>query len=95
MPNSGQPLFLARRSYRRRRMMDAARLLPVVGAVLFMLPVLWRPAETPLADTGPGAIYLFGVWGLLIVAAVLLSRALGPALKDDEEADGGSASEEG
>jgi hypothetical protein len=95
MPNNAQPLFLARRAYRRRRMMDAARILPVVGAVLFMLPVLWRPAETTLADTAPGAIYLFAVWVLLILAAVLLARALGPSMNDDEGGEGGSAPGEG
>ena len=29
-----QPPFLARKTYRRRRMMDAARMLPVLGALV-------------------------------------------------------------
>ncbi|MCB1401104.1 MAG: hypothetical protein KDJ82_15350 [Rhodobacteraceae bacterium] len=93
MPNARQPLFLARQSYRRRRMMDAARLLPVLGSVLFMMPVLWRPAETPLADTGPGAVYLFAIWALLIGSAVVLARALAPAMEDEDEGGGPSAEE--
>lgn len=36
------PLFLARADYRRRRLRDAARLLPVVGALLMLLPLLWQ-----------------------------------------------------
>ncbi len=94
MPNARQPLFLARQSYRRRRMMDAARLLPVLGSVLFMMPVLWRPAETPLADTGPGAVYLFAIWALLIGSAVVLGPALAPPVVD-EGGGGGPSAEEG
>ena len=67
------PLFLARPTYRRRRLGDAARLLPVVGAILFFLPILWQPAATPARDTGPGAVYLFTAWALLIVAALVLA----------------------
>ncbi len=36
-----RPLFLARHGYRRRRIMDAARVLPVLGAFLFFVPLLW------------------------------------------------------
>ncbi|MCL7465031.1 hypothetical protein [Phaeovulum sp. NW3] len=88
MPATGQPLFLARRSYRRRRMMDAVRLLPLLGAVLVMLPTLWQPAQTPEPDTARGTIYLFAVWLFLILAAFGLSRALGPALEDEEVPEG-------
>nr|WP_294614957.1 hypothetical protein [uncultured Roseovarius sp.] len=34
------PVFLARRTYRRRRLADGARLLPVIGTVLFFIPLL-------------------------------------------------------
>jgi hypothetical protein len=85
MPHTSHPLFLARRSYRRRRMMDAARMMPVLGAVLLMVPLLWRTAETPEPDTARGAIYLFAVWTVLIVAAWGLSRGLAPALLAEEE----------
>lgn len=88
MPKSSQPLFLARRSYRRRRMMDAARLLPVAGAVILMLPVLWAPGETEAPDTGRGTVYLFASWALLIAAAALIARGLGPALDEDDAAEG-------
>jgi len=70
------PVFLARRAYRHRRLMDAARLLPFAGLVLFMIPILWQPAATGAADTGRGAIYLFLVWAALIVAALILSRRI-------------------
>lgn len=70
------PLFLARRAYRYRRLLDAARLLPFAGLVLFMVPVLWQPAATPEPDTGRGALYLFPVWALLIVASLVVSRRI-------------------
>ena len=72
------PLFLERESYRRRRVADAARVLPVLGALLFLVPLLWAPAETAAPDTAPGGLYIFLVWAGLILAALLLSRRLGP-----------------
>lgn len=57
MPN--RPLFLARAVYRRRRLRDAARLLPVLGLLLLILPALGREIGAHARD----AIYLFTVWG--------------------------------
>ncbi|RLL65048.1 hypothetical protein [Paenirhodobacter hankyongi] len=89
MPRSaGQPLFLARRSYRRRRMMDGARVLPLLGAVLLLLPGLWHAEAGTGPRTGAGGIYLFLVWCGLILAAFGLARGLGPALEAEEEAVG-------
>jgi len=82
------PLFLARRSYRRRRMMDACRMLPALGAVLWMIPILWQPAETAAGDTAPGIVYLFAVWLLLVGLAAALSRGLAGALEDGEDEGG-------
>lgn len=70
------PLFLERESYRRRRVADAARVLPVLGALLFLLPLLWGPQTTPDPDTATGGLYVFIVWAALIAAAFLLSRRL-------------------
>ncbi len=71
------PVFLERRSYRMRRLMDAIRLLPFLGLVLWMVPLVW-----PLPETTPtGAIamstalkYIFGIWILLITLCWLLWR---------------------
>lgn len=81
MPRRDRPLFLARRSYRRRRMMDAARLLPVLGVVLVLVPLYWQPSP----GTAATGIYLFSIWTGLIVAAFGLSRGLAPALDAEEE----------
>lgn len=65
------PVFLARRSYRRRRLGDAARIVPVLGAALFLLPA------TGAVPEGQGAfVYLFAVWAGLIALAAVLSRLL-------------------
>lgn len=75
------PLFLERRSYRRRRMMDALRLLPVLGVLLWLVPVLWPngndAAQAPAAVSMSGAvIYIFAVWAGLILIAFSLWWAL-------------------
>ena len=77
-----QPLFLARQSYRRRRLVDATRLLPVLGGGLMLLPLLWQGGAAPVRTSVVG-LYLFAVWFALIAATALLGRWLAP------EPDGG------
>lgn len=72
-----RPLFLARGTYRQRRLRDAARLLPVLGGVLWMIPLLWpRGADGQLVSVA--LLYIFGVWAGLIGMAFVLARWLGP-----------------
>ena len=78
-------MFLARGTYRRRRLVDAARALPFVGVFLFVLPVLWG-GEAPVR-TAWGGIYVFAVWAALIVAAGLLSHLLIRRAGDDGSGD--------
>ena len=85
MRSPGGPLFLAKSVYRRRRLNDAARLLPVFGALLIFLPVLWAPADGAKAATTTGGLYLFGIWLALIGAAALLA----PGLRRNAEAGTG------
>ncbi len=70
-------VFLERQGYRRRRLMDAARLLPLFGALLFAVPLLW-----PVPEAGPetvsGAVpmseamtYIFTAWSVLIAIIAL------------------------
>ena len=82
------PVFLERRSYRRRRMMDAARLLPIMGAALFMLPMIWRhPDESGGVSTSTAFVYLFGAWAGLILISALLSRHANTWRGDESASD--------
>lgn len=90
MTRPRQPLFVARETVRRRRLTDTVRVLPLVGLFLLMLPMLWATPDDPAAETASEGLYIFAVWGGLIVAAFVLSRLLAPALvQDDDDADGG------
>jgi len=82
MKPPARPLFLARQSYRRRRMMDLSRMLPLVGFFLFLMPLLWPGKGT--AGTG---LYLFAVWLGLIVLAVLPARRLSQPAPPGEEGE--------
>lgn len=89
-----QPLYLARRMYRRRRLIDAARLLPFAGMVLFAVAMFWTPSVQPEAATARQGLYLFGVWGLLIIGAWALARRLGrdaPGAAIGRDSDRGAA----
>ncbi|WP_027259250.1 hypothetical protein [Leisingera aquimarina] len=70
-----------RQTYRRRRLMDIARLLPVLGALLLALPLLWPEASThPATRDGvtmsSAIIYVFAVWTGLIGACFAFSLAV-------------------
>lgn len=85
-PGEGKrpPLFLERQSYRRRRLTDAARLLPLLGVALFLVPLFWSGgggddgvgAVGPSIATSRAIVFIFGTWAFLIVAAALLGKGL-------------------
>lgn len=68
-----RPLFLERASFHRRRLGDAARVLPILATLLVLVPVWWVPAQVSYAG---GAVWIFGLWAALIVAIRMLHRAL-------------------
>jgi hypothetical protein len=73
-PEQRPTVFLERTSYRRRRLRDVRRLLPFIGALLFLVPLLWNAGgET---RTAMAMVYLFGAWAVLIALAAILSRPL-------------------
>jgi len=86
-------VFLQKRSYRRRRMMDAVRLLPFAGLLLWMLPIFWPlEPERGVAVAGSTAvIYVFGVWVFLIAVSMGLWMFLRTTF-DVPERDRASAS---
>ncbi len=85
MRKSAKPLYQARDHYRKSRLHDLARLLPIFGLFALMLPVLWGGN---IRETSSSGLYLFGVWMFLILIATLLSRRLihETAQEDKEEA---------
>lgn len=78
-----RPLFLARAPYRRRRLRDAARLLPVLGLFLLLLPLLWTP-DARLSLHAADVVYFFAVWLVLIA----LAAAFAPGLRGGDGGDG-------
>lgn len=81
-------LFLERRSYRQRRLGDAARMLPVLGLLLWLLPLFWGPDTSGAPrETAWDGIYLFVVWVGLIVLAAIMSRRLTPVATTAAERD--------
>jgi len=91
-------MFLERRSYRTRRMMDALRFLPLIGLCLWMVPLLWplpevegAAVQASGADPMPMSTalrYLFGVW----LALVIVTWALWRYTRGQAEADAAQGS---
>lgn len=89
------PVYLERRLYRRRRLSDAARLLPILGAVLFAFPLVWG-VEGGAGSTAARGLYLFAVWFCLILAAALIApRLIEPEPPQRPAEPGGGAGQTG
>ena len=75
--------FVERRTYRRRRLMDIARLLPILGAVLFAVPLMWPDPDPYPAPGSQGGMrmssaitYVFLVWAGLIAISLAFAEAV-------------------
>jgi hypothetical protein len=79
-------LFLARAPYRRRRLRDAARLLPVLGLLMLLLPLLWTK-DAQMSLSARDVIYFFAVWLFLIALAAAFASGLRGGDGTDEEED--------
>ena len=80
------PVFLERRSYRKRRMMDAVRLLPLLGLALWMVPLMWGVPEAQSADVtrmSSALRYVFGIWVSMVVISWVLWRFTRAPQPDD------------
>lgn len=64
--------FLERRGYKLRRYMDAARLLPIAGLILLLVPLMLGSGGTRSLT-----IFVFVLWVILIGAAAFIGRVLG------------------
>lgn len=79
MARPDEPVFLERQSYRRRRLTDAAKILPIIGLVLMFLPLLWGGE----GRTAGGLVYIFAVWAILICVGGALSFRLSDSEPED------------
>ena len=71
-PHNAVPIHVERQTFRRRRLIDAACALPLLGWILWWLPLLWSGAASPV-PASQVLIYIFGVWiGLALGAARLI-----------------------
>lgn len=74
--------FLERKTYRRARLEDAARLLPLLGLFLFIGPIAIQSTQDGFGgNTVSWLLFFMGLWFGLILLAALISRALA---KSDE-----------
>lgn len=76
-------IFLERQSYRRRRLIDWIRVLPIIGLILWLVPLLWPVDGTGQVSTADAVVYLFAVWFVLVFIKGLSSWALARASRDD------------
>jgi len=68
-------VFLERRAYRQRRFADGARMLPLFGAALFFIPLLWSLADDKVTLTSYVMSFVFVSWvGLIIISAFVSSK---------------------
>jgi hypothetical protein len=76
--DSAPAQFLDLKSYRQKRMLDAAKLLPIAGALVFLFPLIYL-FVSPQGPISPGitAIYFFVIW----LALILLTRFLAPRMQ--------------
>ncbi len=78
-----EPVFLARETYRHRRLRDAARFLPFLAVFVFFIPMLFGPE----AGTAMTKVFLFFAWLTLIIVSFLVSRRLATDI-DVQQGDG-------
>lgn len=71
-PTSKMPVYLARASYRQRRLRDVMRVLPFVGFLAWIMPTM--AGILPASSTV--GLYIFAVWMILIASSALINRRL-------------------
>ncbi|WP_323783660.1 hypothetical protein [Thalassovita sp.] len=85
MSRKQSPLFLERRSYRVRRVMDAAKLMPFLGAALWAVPVLWSGEGENQVPTSRAILYIFLVWAALAAGTLFLTFWLDDSIDSDRK----------
>lgn len=79
-PNASGRLFLERRGYRQRRIIDAARILPIVGLLLWLVPLIWPDVgEDGAISASQATLYVFAIWIALIGVGGFLAWRMSPS----------------
>ncbi len=77
-------IFLERQTYRRRRLIDWIRMLPIIGLILWLVPLLWPVDGSGQVSTSDAVVYLFAVWFVLVVIKAISSTALARARRAED-----------
>jgi len=84
---------MERAIYWRRRRVDAVRLVPFLGTLLFLFPLLFGLNDDSGVSSARVGLYLFAVWAVLIGLSAWLSRRLEPIPGEHEDANDGAREE--
>lgn len=84
MKERARRLFLGRDAYRRRRLLDATRVVTALFALATLLPPIWLPH---LFSYGRGAVWLALGWTLTILITAALNHALARGSETEDEDD--------
>ncbi len=74
--------------YRRHRLVDAIRILPFLGLILWMLPLTWEREGSEAISTASAAVFIFLVWIVLILLVAVSAAMLGRGRNSDTSNDG-------
>ncbi len=84
----GSPtVFHERRTYRRRRVMDAARVTPILALILWSLPLIWPQSGEGTVSSAIALIYIFAVWSGVILLTWGLSRQLANEMDEPPDSE--------
>ena len=86
-------VYLERQMYRRHRLVDAIRILPFLGLILWMLPLTWEREGPSTISTSSATVYIFLVWFVLILLSAIAATVLGKG-GDREISEDGQRPEE-
>ena len=80
-------VFHERRTYRRRRVMDAARVAPLLALMLWMIPLIWPQSGDGTVNSAKALIYIFVVWAGIILLTWGLSYLLADEVDDPSDSE--------